>query len=80
LSDNHHLPDSVESMNGNMGELIGDVKESERSGMGKPSSNPPRSMSTVSVAIVVGARESCAQGEGPPLVSCLKVRPCRMVW
>lgn len=29
MSDNHHLHDSVESMNGNMGELTGDVKESE---------------------------------------------------
>jgi len=30
LSDNHHLHDSVESMNGNMGERTWDVKESER--------------------------------------------------
>jgi hypothetical protein len=36
-SDHHHLHDSVESMHGNMGELIWDVKERERSGMGKPS-------------------------------------------
>ena len=30
LVDNHHLLDSVESVTGNMGELIRDVKESER--------------------------------------------------
>src|SRR6266511_4331297 len=36
-------------------------------------------MSAVSVAIGVGARESRAQGEGPQLVSGLKVRPCRIV-
>lgn len=37
LSDNHHLHDSVESVNGNMRELPGDVKESEGSGRRKPS-------------------------------------------
>jgi hypothetical protein len=36
-------------------------------------------MSAVSVALVVGARESRAQGEEPQLVSGLKGRPCRMV-
>jgi len=79
LSDNHHLDDSVELMHGNMGELTWDVKERERSGMGKPSENPPRSMSAVRVAIVVGTRESRAPGEEPQLVSGLKVRPCRMM-
>ena len=29
LSDNHHLHDSVESIDGNMGELTWDIKESE---------------------------------------------------
>jgi hypothetical protein len=63
-SDNHHLPDSVEPMNGNMGELIGDVQGARaiRDGKAvlKPSEVP---MSAVSVAIVVGARESRVQGE-----------------
>ena len=36
-SANPHLPDSVASMQGNMGERTWDVKESERYGLGQPS-------------------------------------------
>jgi hypothetical protein len=45
----------------------------------QPTLNPPMRVAGVSVAIVVGGRESRTQGEGPQLEGCLKVRPSWML-
>jgi hypothetical protein len=53
------------------------VRRAEVEGWKQPR-KPPRQEREVSVAIVVGARESRVHGEGPQPVGCLKVRPHRM--
>jgi hypothetical protein len=44
---------------------------------GQPAPNPQMRLKGVSVAIVLGARESRVHGEGPQLIRCLKV-PLRL--
>ena len=71
-SDNRHLSCPAESISVNMGDLPRDDKESGSTG-GETPLNPPRPWGRVSVAIVLGGRESRPQGEGPQLMRCLNV-------
>jgi hypothetical protein len=58
LEGNHHLRHLVESCHGNVGDPHVHVKVS----------SPPRARVGVGAAIVLGARESRVQGEGPQFV------------
>jgi hypothetical protein len=75
LADNRHRRGPVEAITMNVGDPLGRCQGERKYGGGNTPRKPPMRQKGVSVAIVVGGRESRPHGEGPQLARWVRRNP-----